>query len=570
MSKILEFKNDSATQFNIAEDHIRRNDFPSAVQALRNAVELGERGARIALGEAYLHSGLIVQAFETFVEAYCEGDRSGPCLFGLCRSSFLLGFDEDSAEYFKEIFYNNPTFADTLPEGVVEELGTAISEFSESNLPDKGFVFVGKKEQKEFDSDKIEMIRTNPERALPYFESFTPSSPLYVEARNYVALIYLLEGSPEIAMRECEEILSKEEDNLFAMSTLVVCYNALGLSEKEENTVKRLKSIDVADLDLVVKIALAMCQANRHADAIEYFEKLDERRYEKSSLILLAIAYHNNGNTDKAKRTIRDAQKLYKKDGAYLTVLSEIMHRGASKLDYSVNLSGGMALAVIAEVRSWFYLDGDQGFDFDRFILLMRSERNYRLLQWYLTSGVRYGEEDDETMLFRLVQTQDERCIGLVKEIMRDFYAGDEIKCKCLRALLLGSYGREIQLLQGATVLLSKPVYPNNYETDILPGEDNAVLYTDAFAYAYIKAFLSADGFEKRLAQSAEEVRAKVLSAPKGYLRSPYALGAVLFAKAFEEENYKEKELCNIFAISESTLKKYTKYLSEEEKNEDC
>lgn len=570
MSKILEFSNTSAMQFEIAEDHIKRNDFPSAVQALRRAVELGENGARIALGEALLHAGLLVQSFETFVEAYAIGDRSGPCLFGLCRASFLLGFDEDSADYFKEIFVSNPTFTEGLPDGAIEELGSAISDYrAEEN--DKGFVFVGKGAQKEFDPKRLEQIRTEPDKALPYFESFTKSSPLYVEARNYVALIYLLEGEPEIAMRECEKIIDENPTDVFAMSTLIACYSALGLKEKEQNIADKIDEQNVTDSELLVKISLAMCQANRHKDAVRYFEKLDDRKFEKNTIVLLAIAYHNSGEKEKAKKTVRDAQKLYPKDSAFLMTLTELMIRKKEPLDYTVTLSGGIALALIAEIRTWFDLkQSTKNFDFDQLSQIMKSERNYRLLYWYLTSGVKYLEDDDEIILFRLMQARDENSIRLIKEIMIDFSASEEIKCKCLRTLLWGMHKKEIQFLQGGKILLTKPIYPEHYEEDILSDEPNAILYTDAFAYAYIKALADGDGFEKNISAEFEKVRQKVLTAKAGSLRSPYALSAVVFGEALKEGGYTEKELCDMFIISNQTYKKYKNFLYEGQNNEEC
>ncbi len=566
MSKILKFANTPAMQFEIAEDHIKRDDFPSAVQALRTGIGSGgDKGARIALGEAYLHAGLVVQSFETFVEAYCSGDRTGPCLFGLCRTAFLLGFDEDSGEYFKEIFIKNPSFTESMPEGAVEELGDAISEFSASSDPDRGFTFVGKNYQTRFDEDKIEMIRTNPEKVLPYFESFTKSSPLYEDARNYVALIYLLEGSPEIAMRECEKLMEEYPDSVFAMSTLIACYSALGLSEKEKEIADKIESAKVKDFDLLVKIALAMCQAGRHGDAVRYFEKLDDRKYEKNTLILLSIAYHNIGEKEKAKRTLRDAQKLYPKDSAYLIILNEYMTRRREEIEYAVTLTGGLALAVIAECRSWFgFCRSENDFDFDNLIAIMKSERNYRLLYWYITSQARCYDGDEAFMLYRLVQTGDERCIGFVLEIMRDFSVDPELKAMCARILLRESYQKEIHILYGARILSTTPTYPVGYEIFAYTEDKRAQLLTDAFACAYTEALLRGEGFERALCDEFDEARDKVLCSDKNKLRSPFSLGAVLFGKALKEDNYTEKELCDIFMISGATYKKYKKFLEEE------
>lgn len=564
MAKILEFTNTSSMQFEIAEDHIKREDLPSAVNALRSAIELGDdRNARLSLGEMYLHAGLVVQSLETFVEAYCNGDRSGPCLFGLCRASFLLGFDEESGEYFKEMFYNSPAFIGSgIPDDAIEEMGSAISDASIQD-PDRGFKFVGKGAKEYFDVEMVEMIRTHPEKALPYFESFTKKSYLYVDARNYVALIYLIEGSPEIAMHECEKILEDYPDSVFAMSTLIACYSALGLKEKEEEIAKKIEEANVTDPELIVKISLAMCQADRHADAVRYFEKLSDRKYERNTLILLAIAYHNSGEHEKAKRTVRDAQKLYPKDSAYLVTLAELMYRKKEKLDYAVTLSGGLALAMIAECRSWFNFGReDIEFDFNALSEIMESERNYRIVYWYLTSGAKCYDGDDTVMLFRLMQTGSKRCIGLIKEILLDFQASPELKGKCARVLICGLV-EKIYMLQGTHVAISEPSYPKNFESDVFSDDKRIILFVDAFAYAYTEAFMRSEGFEKKLSEEFDSVRDKVLSAPLGSLRSPYALGAVLYGRALKDEEYTEKELCDIFMISPATYRKYQKFIYE-------
>lgn len=563
MTKILNFSNTSATQLELAEEYIRRNDLPSAVNALRSAIELGDKAARLALGETYFHSGLVVESLETFAEAYALGDRSVPCLFGLTRTTFLLGFDEESSEYFKEIFYNNPSFIKSgIPDGDIEDLGSAISDFAIQD-PDRGFTFVGKGAKEQFDYAMVEMIRTHPEKALPYFESFTKESKLYEEARNYVALIYLLEGSAEIAMKECEKLMLDYPDSVFAMSTLVACYSTLGLQEKEEEIVRKIEESNVTDSELAVKVALAMCQANRHADAIRYFEKLEDRKYERNTLVLLSIAYHNTGEREKAKRTVRDAQKLYPKHSAYLITLAELMYRKKDTLDYAVTLSGGLALAMIAECRSWFNFGReDVDFDLDELEKRMKSERNYRLVYWYLTSGARCYDGDEAVVLFRLMQTYSKRCIGLIKEILFDFSASLDIKAKCIRTLICG-LADKVQMLDGARIIESEPIYPLGYETDVFSDNKNAILFTEAFAFAYTEAFIRAEGFEKRLCDSFDAVRDKIISMKAGSLRSPYALGAVLFGKAFKDDKYDEKELCDIFMISPATYKKYEKLLNE-------
>ncbi len=567
MSKILKFANTPAMQFEIAEDHIKRDDLPSAIQALRSGVgEEGKEGVKIALGEAYLHAGLVVQAFQTFVDSYTSGDRSGPCLFGLCRTSFLLGFDEESGEYFKEIFIKTPSFADTLPEGAMEEIGDAISDFSGLVDPDRGFTFVGESAQKRFDDEKVEMIRTAPEKVLPYFESFTPKSPLYEEARNYVALIYLLTGSPKIAMEECEKILQKYPNSVFAMSTLIASYSALGLSEKEEEIAQRIKEQEVKDYDLIIKIALAMCQANRHKDAVCYFEKLDDRKYEKNTLVLFAVACHNSGEYEKGRKYLRDAQKLYPKDSAFLITLGELMLRKKDTLDYAVTLSGAVALGLIAECRSWFnFCKEEEDFDFQSLIEIMKSERNYRVVYWYVTTHARYYDGDEVFMLCRLVQANDLRCLSFIFELMRDFNVDPLIKETCARILIRESYKGQMYLLCGAKIMSAKPLYPIGYEEYAYSEDKRAVLLSDAFCHVFVEALKRAEGFEERIKEEFDAVHDKILSSENNKLRSPYALGAVLFKRVLKEDDYTEKELCDIFMVSQATYRKYEKFLEEKD-----
>ena len=573
MAKILRFENTSEVQLQLADRYLAEGRIPCAVQALRNAVQSGaDRSARMQLGEVYLRAGLVGQAFDTFAEAYADGDDSSQCLFGLCRSAFFMGYDVESADYFKQIFLKNLSEI-TKNEGFgcdIDEMSEEFSAITAMVPNNNGFTFVKNNESREFSEEAMAKLRECPEKALPYFESFTKSSPLYWEARNNVALINLMLGAVEEAKAECKKVLAHDDKDVFALSTLLAVYAALEDYVGVERTAEKIESINVTDEDRIRKVALAMCQSNLHEKAVKYLERLDEHRYEKNIMLLLAIAYYNTGATAKSLGVLKDMQKLYPKDGVMIgDFIKRVSDNVSSEIEYSINMSHTAVLKNIAKCRKWFGAEyEDVCFDANILIDALKSDENYNLLYWYLTNHAYMYKSDEIVLLFRLCETNDERAVSILTDVLLDGDTEDYLKCKCVRVLTCGGWKRPLYMVRGAKLLNSTPIYPKVWKDAIERGGNVDMLWTEAFSIAYAELFMRHVGFESQLAEIADEVYRNLLKADPLSVRTPFAIAAVMYKRIKACQDTKTAEIREIFSVSPKTFIKYDKICFEVEDDE--
>ena len=564
MAKILRFENTAELQLKLADKYLAEGNIPSAVQALKNAVSYGgDNSVRMQLGEVYMRAGLVGQAFDVFTQAYADGDDSTQCLFGLCRTAFFMGYDVESADYFKRIFLKN------LSEITKNEtFGYDVDEMSEefsaitSMIPDNhGFTFVKNNESREFSEEVMNLLRENPEKALPYFESIPKSSPLYWEARNNVALICLMLGSVEEAKEECKKVLSHDGKDVFALSTLLATYSALSDYVGVERIVKKIESIKVTDEERIRKIALAMCQSGIHDKAVKYLSLLDEHKYEKNIMLLLAIAYYNTSNVTKSLAVLRDMQKLYTKDSIMISdFIRRVSEQTEREIEYSINLPHNVVLKNINRCRKWFGADYDDVcFDLSGLIDVLKSEENYKLLYWYLTNHAYLYKSDEIVLLFRLCQTGDERAIGILTDLLLDSDVEDYLKRKTMRVLISGGWDRKTFMVKGAKILSTQPKYPKAWSEAVERGKDIDLLWTEAFSIAYSELFMRHEGFEKEIQSVAETVYNNLKNYDTQTIRTPFAIASVMYRRIKSCEDEKDATIREIFAVSAKTFNKYEK-----------
>lgn len=573
MAKILRFENTAELQLQLADKYLSEGKIPFAVQALKNAVDCGgDSSIRMQLGEVYMRAGLVGPAFDVFAQAYADGDDSTQCLFGLCRTAFFMGYDVESADYFKRIFLKNLSEL-TKNQGQGYDIDEMSEEFSAitSMIPDNhGFTFVKNNESREFSEEAMRLLRENPEKALPYFESIPKSSPLYWEARNNVALINLMMGAVNEAKEECKKVLAHDDKDVFALSTLLATYSSLMDDEGVDMIVKRIESIEVKDEELIRKIALAMCQSGIHDKAVKYLLLLDEHKYEKSIMLLLAIAYYNTSNVSKSLAVLRDMQKLYEKDCVMISDFIRRVSDGTElEMEYSINMPHNAVLKNITRCRKWFGADYDDVcFDSSGLVEVLKSEQNYKLLYWYLTNHAYLYKSDEIVLLFRLCETGDERAIGMLVDLLLDGEVEDYLKCKAIRVLISGGWDRKTYMVRGAKIVITEPKYPKVWNNAIKRGHDIDMLWTEAYSIAYSELFMRHEGFEDELADLAETVYHNVKNYDNQTIRTPFAIAAVMYRRIKACEGEKDATIREIFAVSPKTFIKYEKTCFEVENEE--
>ena len=547
----------------LADKYLSEGKIPSAVQALKTAIICGDKSARMQLGEVYLRAGLVGQAFDVFSEAYADGDDSTQCLFGLCRTAFFMGYDTDSGDYFKQIFLKNMSEITKN-----HDFGYDVDEMSEefsaitSMVPDNhGFTFVKNNDSREFSEEIMNMLRESPEKALPYFESIPKSSPLYWEARNNIALINLMLGASCEAKEECKRILTHDDKDVFALSTLLASYSALGDKKGVERIVSRIDGIDIKGDERIRKVALAMCQSNIHDKAVKYLNLLDEHRYEKSIMLLLAIAYYNVGDKKNSLLTLKDMQKLYTRDYVLISDFIRRVSEGVEKvIDYSINMSHNGVLNNISRCRKWFGADyEDVCFDATKLSDVLKSDENYQLLYWYLVNHAYLYKSDEIILLFRLCETGNERAIKLILDLLMDKDVEDYLKCKAIRVLVSGGWEEKLQMVRGVKIITSTPKRPNSWKEAINRGNDVDLLWTEAYSIAYGELVMRHAGFEEELKELSDQVYENIKMIDPQSLRTPFAVAAVIYKriKATAEEN--DNRVREIFAVSPKTMIKYEK-----------
>ena len=308
MAKLLRFDRGSGTYLDLADKYVAEGRLVRAVRAMKLSLEEDfSADALLALAETYYNNGLYPMAEAAFLQLYPNPEYRQDALLGLYLVCLQVNDGMRGHFYLNEMVKNGIN----LPKEEMDEL-IRMSEERAGEERRSGYKLV----YPETDESKLmragEMILSEQfEDAYNLLSEIKETSKSYAEARGDAAVICLMTGDMQGAVKESMRALRVDEQNLKASSILVTVFAERGQVQLMNNLADRMAEIRPKDEQEALNVAITMCQIGRHDTAVRYLRQISERRYEKGVMELLSVALYNDGKVDEALRTVGELSALY-------------------------------------------------------------------------------------------------------------------------------------------------------------------------------------------------------------------------------------------------------------------
>ncbi len=291
----------------LASDMLDDHNYIGALKMLNRNVSFGNCSAETYMmyADAYddmeLYEKCINNWFE-YIDNNYHGDLS-EAYEGLAMAFMNLGRGDVSAFYYDKLL----KAAGEIDE---EDRGRLLKAFlGEEKNPLKIVYPPEKADYSDEISQAVEMMRSgNMDGAAEKLSVVAEGNHEYFNARNYMAMCYILAERYDEAEKECLAILEKDSENIQAMISYAAVKSERGEREASIACAEKLVNIKADDPEDIYKIATVCCENDMHEKAYEVFCRLgDEMQYDFNMLYFKSVAAFNSG---KKQRGVEIMQKL--------------------------------------------------------------------------------------------------------------------------------------------------------------------------------------------------------------------------------------------------------------------
>lgn len=156
------------------------------------------------------------------------------------------------------------------------------------------------------------MRSSNFNGAVEQLIDIPPENPEYINARNYMAMCYILDGRYDEAEEVCLDIIDRDEKNIQAMISYAAVKSERGQKEESVAIAEKLLRIKTDDPEDIYKIATVCCENDMHAEAYETFCRLGyDMQYDFNMLYFKAVAAYNSGLQGKGIEILKELLTIY-------------------------------------------------------------------------------------------------------------------------------------------------------------------------------------------------------------------------------------------------------------------
>lgn len=206
------------------------------------------------------------------------------------KRSIALGFDED--DLFEAADFLNIINGDIRSEGL--KLIT----------PEHGHY-------RTLEGSRQALAEGNFEDAVGMLKGIPKESEHYTEALNNMAFGYACLNRHDLSLGASQEALKNEPDNVYTLCNLISSYSGLKDGEGLRSACRALDKIKAQEPADNFKIAVAYLECGDITAAVRHLNVyLSSYPYNEAALLLLGLAYHNQGDIMQAKRCMVDLIKI--------------------------------------------------------------------------------------------------------------------------------------------------------------------------------------------------------------------------------------------------------------------
>lgn len=539
-NKIIKFSVDDETYFQRATDYYAENNYFKSLEYLNRALELFYDPEYIFMrAQIFSEMGLYKRSNFEFFKLLYHDDYVGECYLKISQNFFMLkdmesalhyfrrcldyDFDEDSDDFIDmEDLMNSIVFSDEQEKGL---------KILSNDKDDENLIYLA----------NLLMSDYQFEEAVQYLDKIKPESPHYLSALNHKGFCVGRSGNPELEVDYSLQVLSREPNNIYALCNLSDAYVLLGDRQRAAEVAHQLLKIAITDENDYYKVAVALLESGFLKEAISYLSKyLIYYPYHESAILLLSMAYYNNGQIEEARSCIFKLICIDPKDLIIKNIYKAYLSERYEPIQYSRQLS---------REKAEEYLNGliEAFSSHEKTIKAIKhDEQFFSKLMWYLPIG-------NEALLidffYKLAYSKDKRAINFLKECLLSSTIQDAYK-KYILKLLLQIKTRKIIFLLGKDV---KIIIPKFYAK----AKDYPEEFLIAAAEVYSWLVYLEEDFESRFARAFGRFLNKC-ETHKNELTDVKALSALFAYMLGKNKQFRDKErVCMLFDVQKETLIQY-------------
>ncbi|MDR2202148.1 MAG: hypothetical protein LBP26_05235 [Clostridiales bacterium] len=385
MGKVLKFESNAGYYYELAAAASDAGDFVSALDLLFTAKRFlddplsdDDAELRLEIAEVYARMGLFDESnkyyFRLAADDYCLDE----VFYGLIKNYAVTDRPELAAYYLNLGLESGALDTEDGFEAIDLSAAPPAPRLRLDKGNDGGYIL---------DFAKQLLGGRDSGYARQMIETVPKSSPRYLEAVNYLAIIDMSEGDVDAGIVRCDEILRRDKNNVTALCTKIL---GLDMQNRRDDVKKLLAELDAFDLSSYAdRLKTVMCASQvgdsvlteKHTDAA-----LAQMPYERDLLVLNALSAANNGNRQKAKDVIIRASVIYPEDGAARCFAREI-DRLEGRGEFALSLE--IPAAAKAEYVEYIEKRYNQSGDAEEFACaVFTDDLLYEAVTWALYGGV--------------------------------------------------------------------------------------------------------------------------------------------------------------------------------------
>lgn len=311
VSMSIDFSSDRL--LSIASDCLDDHDYIGALKMLnKNSVSNGnDADSYMLYAETFDDMGLCgkcINDWFKYLDYAGENADFEEAYEGIAVSYMNMGDDTFAAYYYEKLLEH--TSVPVSPEARKE----IITKFLERGKTTLKFAYPPRIADytEELDAGLRLMRKNDYEGAIKEFSKIEKKNPLYVEARNYIALSYVLSNEDDKAEKECEELLSINADDVQSLTTYATIKSRRGDEKGMRAIAERLKGLENDRSEDMFKTATVYSECGMHEEAYDLFGRLEEKfPYDSTLLYFRAIAAFNCGKDKECLALFDDLLTVY-------------------------------------------------------------------------------------------------------------------------------------------------------------------------------------------------------------------------------------------------------------------
>lgn len=327
MTNIIKMQNNADYWFNKGVEYSDLKEYLKAIDCFSRALEMSENDVEVLLEMAGCYT--MLKEYDTAVSFYHKiltiDEKCEIAFIGLISVYIEQQKDLEAVYYIKHCAEK-----DIISEDY--EINITTKEYDRFKILDRY--------DKTATITLARRLLTNGEYdyAHTLLKDVPKQSPQYLEALNLIAMIYLGQEKYVNSAMVCDEVLSLNTTDVYALTTKVVSMYYLGNKLEIDKALKVIDGLNFTEQSEIKKIAVCMQQIKDDARALVHFKKLLEfMPTDRNSNLAVAILEHNLGNKEASHLIMVKLAKLYPFDEVVRFYAKELYYNDA-RLDVIFDL----------------------------------------------------------------------------------------------------------------------------------------------------------------------------------------------------------------------------------------